>query len=151
MKVIIQRVLHSSVTIDKNIVAQIGKGINVLLGITHSDTEKEINWLVSKIKGLRIFEDGDKKMNLSLEEVEGEILVVSQFTLYGECIKGRRPSFCEAARAELAEALYEKFLEKCKNEGLNVKSGVFGADMKVEILNDGPVTIIIDTKNVPSL
>lgn len=151
MRAVIQRVKYSSVSVDGEIVGKIDQGFTVLLGVTHSDGEKEINWLANKIKDLRVFEDADGKMNLGLEEVNGELLVISQFTLYGNCIKGRRPGFVDAARPELAEPLYEKFVEKCRSFGIKTECGKFGADMKVEILNDGPVTLIIDTADVAGL
>ncbi len=151
MRAVIQRVKYSSVSVDGEIVGKIDQGFTVLLGVTHGDGEKEINWLANKIKDLRVFEDADGKMNLGLEEVKGELLVISQFTLYGNCIKGRRPGFVDAARPELAEPLYEKFVEKCRSFGIKTECGKFGADMKVEILNDGPVTLIIDTADVAGL
>lgn len=151
MRAVIQRVKHSSVTVDGKIIGEIGQGLMVLLGVTHTDGEKEMNWLVSKIKDLRIFEDAEGKMNLGLEDIKGELLIISQFTLYGNCIKGRRPGFTDAARPELAEPLYEKFVEKCRSFGIKTECGEFGADMKVELLNDGPVTLIIDTADVKNL
>ena len=151
MRAVIQRVKHSSVTVDGNILGEIGNGLLVLLGVTHTDTEKEVNWLAAKVKDLRIFEDEEGKMNLGLEDIKGELLVISQFTLYGNCIKGRRPGFTEAARPDLAEPLYEKFLEKCRSFGIKTECGKFGADIKVELLNDGPVTMIIDTKDIANL
>ena len=151
MRAVIQRVKHSSVTVDGKVLGEIGDGLLVLLGITHTDTEKEVNWLASKVKDLRIFEDNEGKMNLGLEDIKGELLVISQFTLYGNCIKGRRPGFTEAARPDLAETLYEKFLEKCRSFGIKTECGEFGADMKVALLNDGPVTMIIDTKDIANL
>ena len=151
MRAVIQRVKHSSVTVDGNILGEIGNGLLALLGVTHTDTEKEVNWLAAKVKDLRIFEDEEGKMNLGLEDIKGELLVISQFTLYGNCIKGRRPGFTEAARPDLAEPLYEKFLEKCRSFGIKTECGKFGADMKVELLNDGPVTMIIDTKDIANL
>ena len=151
MRAVIQRVKHSSVTVDGKILGEIGNGLLVLLGVTHTDTEKEVNWLAAKVKDLRIFEDEEGKMNLGLEDIKGELLVISQFTLYGNCIKGRRPGFTEAARPDLAEPLYEKFLEKCRSFGIKTECGKFGADMKVELLNDGPVTMIIDTKDIANL
>lgn len=151
MRAVIQRVKHSSVTVDGNILGEIGNGLLVLLGVTHTDTEKEVNWLAAKVKDLRIFEDEEGKTNLGLEDIKGELLVISQFTLYGNCIKGRRPGFTEAARPDLAEPLYEKFLEKCRSFGIKTECGKFGADMKVELLNDGPVTMIIDTKDIANL
>lgn len=151
MRAVVQRVKYSSVTVDGQVVGKIDKGLMVLLGITHSDGEKEVNWLAKKIKDLRIFEDAEGKMNLGLEDIKGELLVISQFTLYGDCIKGRRPGFIDAARPNLANSLYEKFLEKCRSFGVKTEAGIFGADMKVELLNDGPVTLIIDTKDVANL
>lgn len=151
MRAVIQRVKHSSVTVDGKIIGEIGQGLMILLGVTHTDGEKEMNWLASKIKDLRIFEDAEGKMNLGLEDIKGELLVISQFTLYGNCIKGRRPGFTDAARPDLAEPLYEKFIEKCRSFGIKTECGEFGADMKVELLNDGPVTLIIDTADVKNL
>ena len=151
MRAVIQRVKHSSVTVDGKIIGEIGNGLMVLLGVTHTDGDKEMNWLAAKIKDLRIFEDAEGKMNLGLEDIKGELLVISQFTLYGNCIKGRRPGFTDAARPELAEPLYEKFVEKCRSFGIKTECGEFGADMKVELLNDGPVTLIIDTDDVKNL
>lgn len=149
MRAVIQRVKYSSVSVDGEVVGKIDKGLMVLLGITHNDGEKEINWLSKKIKDLRIFEDADGKMNLGLEDIQGDLLVISQFTLYGDCIKGRRPGFTEAAKPDLAKPLYEKFLEKCRSYGIKTEAGIFGADMKVELLNDGPVTLVIDTIHMP--
>lgn len=146
MKAVIQRVQYASVAVDGNIIGKIEKGFLILLGITHEDTEKDVLWLANKIKDLRVFEDENGKMNLSLEEVKGEVLIVSQFTLYGNCMKGRRPAFIDAARPELAIPLYEKFLETFQSFGIKTESGKFGADMKVELLNDGPVTLIIESK-----
>lgn len=151
MRAVVQRVKYSSVTVDGEIVGKINQGFMVLLGITHNDGEKEINWLAKKIKDLRVFEDENGKMNLGLEEIKGELLIISQFTLYGNCIKGRRPGFVDAARPEVAKPLYEKFIEKCKSFGIKTEGGIFGADMKVELLNDGPVTLIIDTADVAGL
>lgn len=145
MRGVVQRVAKASVTVDGKIIGKIEKGLLVLLGVTHKDSEKEVKWLSKKIKDLRIFEDEDGKMNLGLEDIKGDILVVSQFTLYGDCIKGRRPSFIEAAKPEMANKLYEKFIEELKNYNIKVETGEFGADMKVELLNDGPVTLVIDT------
>lgn len=146
MKAVIQRVQYASVAVEGNIIGKIEKGFLILLGITHEDTEKDVLWLANKIKDLRVFEDENGKMNLSLEEVKGEVLIVSQFTLYGNCMKGRRPAFIDAARPELAIPLYEKFLETFQSFGIKTESGKFGADMKVELLNDGPVTLIIESK-----
>lgn len=145
MRTILQKVSYASVKINKKTIGKIEKGLLVFLGITHEDTEKEVKWLVNKIKDLRIFEDENGKMNLSLIDVKGEILIVSQFTLYGNCNKGRRPSFIEAAKPEIANELYLKFIDEFKALDIKTETGEFGADMKVELLNDGPVTIIIDT------
>lgn len=147
MKAVIQRVQYASVAVEGNIIGKIENGFLILLGITHEDTEKDVLWLANKIKDLRVFEDENGKMNLSLEEVKGEVLIVSQFTLYGNCMKGRRPAFIDAARPELAIPLYEKFLETFQSFGIKTESGKFGADMKVELLNDGPVTLIIESKD----
>lgn len=149
MRAVIQRVANASVKVDNKIVGEIDGGLLVLLGITDSDGEKDIEWLANKIIGLRIFNDEDGKMNLGLKDVNGKLLVISQFTLYGDCIKGRRPSFIEAAKPEIANPLYEKFLKKCKELDVHTEAGIFGADMKVELLNDGPTTLIIDTKDMP--
>ena len=149
MKAVVQRVSCCGVTVDGQLVGSIGKGLLVLLGVADSDTEKELNYLAEKIVGLRIFEDSQGKMNLSLQEVEGELLVVSQFTLFGDCRKGRRPSFTGAGKPEHANALYEQFLRRAEELGVaRVQHGVFGADMKVELLNDGPVTLILDTDEI---
>lgn len=151
MRAVIQRVSYASVTVEGEVVGKINKGFLVLLGITHSDGEKEIKWLAKKITDLRVFNDSEEKMNLGLREVGGELLVISQFTLFGDCIKGRRPSFTESAKGEVAKPIYLKFLEECKSLGVHTEAGIFGADMKVELLNDGPVTLIIDTKDCPKL
>ncbi|MGL6167754.1 MAG: D-aminoacyl-tRNA deacylase [Fusobacteriaceae bacterium] len=148
MRAIIQRVKHASVSVDNETVGKINHGFLILLGVTHSDTEKEVEWLAKKITDLRVFNDADDKMNLGLKDVEGELLVISQFTLYGNCIKGRRPAFIDAAKPDVATVLYEKFLKKCNDLGFKTEAGVFGADMKVELLNDGPVTLIIDTSDI---
>lgn len=145
MRTIIQRVKHAKVNINERTVGKIDKGFLILLGITHTDTVKEVKWLANKIKDLRIFEDENDKMNLSLKDVNGEVLIISQFTLYGNCIKGRRPSFIDAAKPELANELYLKFIDEFRNFDIKTETGKFGADMKVELLNDGPVTLIIDT------
>ena len=145
MRAILTRVKSASVTIDGDVVGKIGKGFLILLGVGPNDTEKECRYLAEKALGLRIFEDENGKMNLGLESVGGEVLVVSQFTLYGNCRKGRRPSFAGAAGPELGEKLYEQFLSDCASLGYVPQHGRFGADMKVESLNDGPVTLILDT------
>lgn len=147
MRAVIQRVKHASVSVDNQITGEIEQGFLVLLGVTHTDTEKEVDWLAKKITDLRVFNDSEDKMNLGLKDVNGELLIISQFTLYGNCIKGRRPAFIDAAKPDMANELYEKFLKKCKDLGFKTESGIFGADMKVELLNDGPVTLIIDTKD----
>lgn len=147
MRAVIQRVKHASVSVDNKITGEIEQGFLVLLGVTHTDTEKEVDWLAKKITDLRVFNDSEDKMNLGLKDVNGELLIISQFTLYGNCIKGRRPAFIDAAKPDMANELYEKFLKKCKDLGFKTEAGIFGADMKVELLNDGPVTLIIDTKD----
>ncbi|MDD6856369.1 MAG: D-aminoacyl-tRNA deacylase, partial [Oscillospiraceae bacterium] len=139
------RVKYASVTIDGETVGKIGPGFLILLGVGPEDTEEHARVLAEKALGLRIFEDENGKMNLGLDAVKGQVLVVSQFTLYGNCRKGRRPSFTEAAGPELGNALYERFLSICEELGYPPQHGRFGADMKVESLNDGPVTLILDT------
>jgi D-aminoacyl-tRNA deacylase len=146
MRAVVQRVSEASVTVDDKIVGQIGKGFLVLLGISHSDGEPEAAWLARKIAGLRIFEDEDGKMNLGLTDVSGSVLAVSQFTLYGDARKGRRPSFVEAARPEHAQPLYLYFCEQLAAEGIPIERGVFQAEMKVALINDGPVTLLIETE-----
>lgn len=145
MRTVIQRVKYAQVQINGLTVGKIEKGFLILLGINHNDTMKEVKWLANKIKDLRIFEDENDKMNLSLKDVNGEVLIISQFTLYGNCIKGRRPSFIDAAKPELANELYLKFIDEFRSFNIKTETGKFGADMKVELLNDGPVTLIIDT------
>ena len=145
MRAILTRVKSASVTIDGEVVGAIGKGFLILLGVGPEDTEKECRCLAEKALGLRVFTDENDKMNLGLEAVDGQVLVVSQFTLYGNCRKGRRPSFAEAAGPELGEQLYERFLEICTELGYPPQHGRFGADMQVESINDGPVTLILDT------
>ena len=150
MKAVLTRVKYASVAIDGETVGKIGQGFLILLGVGPNDTDQECRLLAEKALGLRIFEDENGKMNLGLEQVGGEVLVVSQFTLYGNCRKGRRPSFAEAAGPELGNALYEKFLSDCAELGYPPQHGRFGADMKVESLNDGPVTLILDTDQLQS-
>lgn len=145
MRAVLTRVSSASVSIRGNVVGKIGKGFLILLGVGPEDTEKECRYLAEKALGLRIFTDEQDKMNLGLEAVKGEVLVVSQFTLYGNCRKGRRPSFTGAAGPELGNALYEKFLSICEELGYPPQHGEFGADMQVESVNDGPVTLILDT------
>ncbi|MGY0375089.1 D-aminoacyl-tRNA deacylase [Clostridium sp. JNZ J1-5] len=148
MRAVVQRVKHSNVIVDNKIVGEIGKGFNVLLGISKDDTIEDVKYLKDKIVNLRVFEDDDGKLNKSLKEVNGELLIVSQFTLYGDCRKGRRPNFMEALGGEEAEKLYLEFVNLCKDELSKVETGVFGAEMLVDIKNDGPVTLIIDSKKV---
>jgi D-tyrosyl-tRNA(Tyr) deacylase len=148
LKVVIQRVSEASVTIDSQIVAQIYQGLLILVGIESEDNLEDINWLVSKIVYLRIYGDENKVMNLSVKDIDGEIIVVSQFTLHALTKKGNRPSYIKAAKPEIAIPLYEKFIQLLELElGKSVQTGQFGADMKVALVNDGPVTIIIDSKN----
>ncbi len=148
MKVVIQRVSQASVTIDSKIVAEIQKGLLVLVGIEDADTQEDILWLTSKIANLRIFEDENEVMNLSIKDINGDIIVVSQFTLHASTKKGNRPSYIKAAKPEIAIPLYEKFIAQLEQEiGKKLQTGKFGADMKVLLLNDGPVTIVMDTKN----
>lgn len=149
MRAVIQRVTEASVTIDGERVGEIGHGILLLLGVCPQDSEKEAAWLAEKVINLRIFTDSEDKMNLSLMDVGGEMLVVSQFTLYGDCKKGRRPSYTDAARPELADPLYEYFVQCIRDGGVpKVATGRFGADMKVALVNDGPVTLILDTAEI---
>lgn len=148
MRAVIQRVTEASVTIDQSEVASIGVGFLVLLGVTQEDTEAQADLLAQKCSDLRVFEDGEGKMNRSLQDISGEMLIVSQFTLYGDCRKGNRPSFVAAARPETAIPLYERFIQEVKRRGIPVQTGVFGADMKVSLLNDGPVTILMDTDDL---
>jgi D-tyrosyl-tRNA(Tyr) deacylase len=150
MRAVIQRVTSCSVTVENIQISSIGPGLLILLGVTHSDEPSEAEYLADKIANLRIFEDSDGKMNRSLIDIGGEILVVSQFTLYGDCRKGRRPSFIEAASPEKAEKLYEYFTEQIRKKGIPAQSGQFRAMMKVELVNDGPVTIIIESKPMAS-
>ena len=146
MRAIVQRVTYSSVSINNELVSEIKKGLNVLVGISNNDNNKDLLYIKDKIINLRIFEDEDGKMNKSLLDVNGELLIVSQFTLYGDCRKGRRPSFIEALSGESAKQIYLDFVKECEKELPTVKCGVFGADMKVIIHNDGPVTIMLDSK-----
>lgn len=146
MRVVIQRVKNASVKIDGNVNGKINIGFLVLLGIASTDTKQDVDYLVKKVVNLRVFSDENDKMNLSLKDVNGELLVISQFTLYGNCREGNRPSFIEAAKPDVAIPLYEYFVEECRKQISVVETGVFGADMKVSLLNDGPVTIIIESK-----
>lgn len=144
MRVVLQRVTEASVTISGQTVGAIGRGLCLLVGFTHSDTAAEVDWMAEKVAGLRLFSDAEGKMNLGLSEVAGGLLVISQFTLYGDTAKGRRPSFIDAARPEVAIPLYERFLAQLRARNLEVAAGEFGADMLVQIHNDGPVTLILD-------
>jgi D-tyrosyl-tRNA(Tyr) deacylase len=144
MRVVLQRVSHASVSIGGQRVSGIERGFCLLVGFTHSDTPAQLEWMAEKIAGLRVFSDAEAKMNLGLAEVNGAVLVVSQFTLYGDTAKGRRPSFIDAARPELAVPLYERFCAELRAKGLRVETGEFGAMMQVELVNDGPVTLILE-------
>ena len=146
MRAVVQRVKSSKVVVKDEVVGKIGIGFNVLLGVEDKDEEKDLKYIVDKIVNLRVFEDSEGKMNLSIKEVGGEILAISQFTLLGDCRKGRRPSFIGASRPDEAKKYYDKFIEMVKRENINVESGIFQAEMMVEINNDGPVTILLDSK-----
>ena len=145
MKAVIQRVLEASVTVDGQKVSQMEKGLLVLLGVGKGDTEADLDWMAKKIPSLRIFEDAARKMNLSLLDTHKALIVVSQFTLYGDAKKGNRPSFIDAEEPVKAKAMYEQFVERCRAQGLTVGTGVFAADMKVALINDGPVTILLES------
>lgn len=144
MKFIVQRVNKSQVEVEEKIVGKIDKGFMVLIGITHNDTKEIADFLVRKLINLRVFEDKNGKMNLSLKDVQGSLLLISQFTLYADCTSGNRPSFTNAAKPEFANELYEYIIEECKKQIPNVQTGIFGADMQVSLVNDGPVTIILE-------
>ncbi|HSH35807.1 D-aminoacyl-tRNA deacylase [Schnuerera sp.] len=146
MRAVIQRVTEASVKVEENIVGKIDKGLLVLLGVGEEDNDKDLEYMVDKVLGLRIFEDDNGKMNLSLLDIGGEILIISQFTLYGDVRKGKRPSFTKSAHPDIAKDIYLKFVEKCKEKGIKTEEGIFGANMDVSLINDGPVTIIIDSK-----
>lgn len=144
MKLVVQRVKNAKVEVDNKIVGSIDKGFLVLLGVTHTDTKEIADYLVKKLCKLRVFEDENEKMNLALKDVGGSLLIVSQFTLYADCSEGNRPSFVNAAKSDFANELYEYFCEKCREQDIKVEKGIFGADMQVSLLNDGPVTIILE-------
>lgn len=146
MRAVVQRVKRSSVKVDGEIVGSIGNGINVLIGICAEDTLDDIKYIVDKVVNLRIFQDDNDRMNLSLKDIDGEILAISQFTLYGDCRRGRRPNFMNALGGNEAKVLYDEFIHMLKDTGVKVETGVFGAHMDVEIQNDGPVTILLDSK-----
>lgn len=148
MKLVIQRVTHASVTVDNNVIGKIGKGYMVLIGVSDTDTKEIADKMLDKMIKLRIFEDENGKTNLSLADVGGELLLISQFTLYANCKKGNRPSFIEAGSPDHANALYEYIIEKCKERIDVVEQGEFGAEMKVELLNDGPFTVILDSEQI---
>ena len=145
MRAVVQRVSRSEVTVDGRITGKINKGLLVLLGVTHGDTSKDVDYIVDKTINLRIFEDENDKMNLSLKDIGGEMLAVSQFTLYGDCRKGRRPSFTNAAAPEEADKFYQEFVKKVSEQGINTETGEFGAHMMVDLVNDGPVTILLES------
>lgn len=147
MKVVIQRVSEASVHVNKENVGEIAKGFLLLVGIEHEDSTEDVEYIARKISKLRIFEDSEEKMNLSLEDIDGEVLSISQFTLHADTKKGNRPSFIQAAKPDQAEILYDQLNEKLRENGFNVETGIFGANMDVSLINDGPVTIIIDSKN----
>ena len=146
MRVVVQRVNKSSVKVDNEIVGSINKGFNVLVGICKEDTIDDLKYMKDKVLNLRVFEDEEDKMNLSLKDVCGELLLISQFTLYGDCRKGRRPNFMNALGGDEAKKLFDEFVSMCREEGIKVETGVFGAHMVVDIENDGPVTLILDSK-----
>lgn len=148
MRAVVQRVERSKVDVDGKTIGSIEKGLLIFLGVGQEDGDKDLDYIFDKIINLRIFEDEDGKMNRSLLDIEGELLVVSQFTLYGDARKGRRPSFSSSARPDLANEMYEEFIARARNMGIRTETGEFGADMKVDILNDGPVTILLDSERI---
>ena len=148
MKIVLQRVLEASVSVNGEVTGKIGKGYLILLGVSNEDNIEIADRMIEKISRLRIFEDGDGKTNLSIDDVKGEVLVVSQFTLYADCKKGNRPSFTNAGAPDLAEKIYMHILKRCKELFKNTQSGIFGADMKVSLVNDGPFTLVLDSKEI---
>jgi D-tyrosyl-tRNA(Tyr) deacylase len=146
MRAVVQRVKRSSVKVDNKVVGEINQGFNVLIGISKEDNIEDLKYIKEKIMNLRVFSDENDKMNLTLKDVQGELLIISQFTLYGDCRKGRRPNFMDALGGEAAEELYNEFLKLFNTEDIKVASGIFGADMEVEIINDGPVTLLLESK-----
>lgn len=145
MKLVIQRVKQAKVEVEEKLISEIGKGFLVLIGVTHTDTKETADYLAKKLCNLRVFEDENEKMNLGLKDIQGELLLVSQFTLYGDCARGNRPSFTEAAKPDFANELYEYFCQQCEQEyGLKVQKGIFGANMQISLVNDGPVTILLE-------
>ncbi|MCX8066090.1 MAG: D-aminoacyl-tRNA deacylase [Candidatus Hydrogenedentes bacterium] len=148
MRAVVQRVLKAKVEVEDNIVGEIGKGLLVFISVDENDTEKDVDYMVDKITELRVFNDAEGKFNLSLRDVQGEMLVVSQFTLHGDCRRGRRPSFSSAARPEKAIPYYERFVKLTREKGFKVATGVFGAHMIISLVNDGPVTILVDSQKV---
>lgn len=148
MRAVVQRVDRASVTVDGQLTGKVERGLLVLLGVAEGDTDKDLHYIVDKVCGLRIFEDAEGKMNLSVQDIGGSLLAVSQFTLYGDCRKGKRPSFDRAAKPDTANAFYEQFVEQCRAKGLPVETGVFRAHMLVELVNNGPVTILLDSTKI---
>lgn len=148
MKFVIQRVKKASVEVEEKEIGKINQGMLVLIGITQEDNEKIADKMIKKLINLRIFQDKEEKMNLSIKDVKGELLLVSQFTLYADCKKGNRPSFTKSAKFDVANNLYQYIIEECKKTGINVETGIFGAEMKVNLTNDGPVTIILDSEEI---
>ena len=148
MKAVIQRVTRASVTVDGELISSIGSGLMILLGVAQGDTQRDAEVLADKIANLRIFTDSQDKMNLSLSDVGGTVIVVSNFTLYADCSHGRRPSFINAARPDVSEPLYEFFCDEMRKNGVDVQTGVFGADMQVNLCNDGPVTLVLDSEDL---
>lgn len=148
MRAVVQRVAKGSVEIEGKVVGSIGKGLMVLLGVSENDTMDDVNYMADKVVNLRVFDDEEGKMNYSLLDIKGELLVVSQFTLYGDCRKGRRPNYMAAAKPEKADELYQEFVKACKAYQVKTETGVFQADMQVNIINDGPVTLILDSEKI---